>query len=159
MKTSTLLIVLLFLTSVQNAANKSTSNFVIIGDKTYYCDDVHVGKTSTKIFTDGRKYFKVPTFTINAYAQEGRYFEYLPVVNSSQDTTGWTFMQLIATRDGSRLYHYCSNCLKYDPLTGIIAPALTVYRYYIYKGGNLQLISDDKNSKAQLNGFGVKVVV
>ncbi len=155
MKTSALLILLLFHASVQNAANKPASNFVIIGDKTFYCDDVHVGKSSTKIFTDGRKYFKVSTFNISAYAQGGRFFEYLPVLNISNDTTGWAFMQLIATRDGSRLYRYCSNCLRYDPLTGIIAPVLTVYRYYIFKSGNLRLVSDDRNSKSLLKAFGV----
>lgn len=158
MKSSAFLFLLFFLTSGLYAADKSTDNFVIIGDETYYCDEVHPGKANTSIYTDGKLILKVPSFTINAYAQGGKFYEYLPVMNKKQDTTGWAFMLFITSHDGYRLYRYCSNCLKYDPVNGIIAPIVPVYRYYTFKSGKFVSVTDDHDLQAQLASYGVKVI-
>ena len=159
MKSLALLFLLVLLTSGLRAAGTPAENFIVIGDKTYFYDKVRVGKAFTRIYIDGRKFFKVPTFVVNAYAENGKFYEYLPVVSKYQDTAGWAFMEFIAMHDGYRLYRYCSNCLKYDPVTGIIAPIMPVYRYYIFKNGKFVSVSDDQNVNAQLAFFGVKVDV
>ena len=133
--TAFLLFLLVFLTSNMNAAGKTTDNFVIIGDQTYYCDQVRVGKAFTRIYIDGKQFFKVPTAFVDAYAEKGTFYEHLPILTKDQDTAGWAFMQFIASHDGNRLYRYCSNCLKYDPVNEKIDPTMPVYRYYIFKSG------------------------
>lgn len=157
MKTFALFLLFCFLVSGIYPANKPTGNFVIIYGNTYYCDDIHVGKSSTKIFYEGKKFIKIPTSKISAYAEGGSLFEYLPVINKNQDTTGWAFMQYIACSNGNRLYRYCSNCLKYDPVTGIIAPLNPIYRYYIFKNGSFVSVTDDQDMKEQLAVFGLKL--
>jgi hypothetical protein len=159
MKNSAFLFLLFFLTSGLYAADKSTDNFVIIGDETYYCDEVHPGKANTSIYIDGKQIFKVPTSYVDAYAQGGKFYEYLPVMNKNQDTMGWAFMQFITSHNGMRLYRYCSNCLKYDPVNGTIAPVVPLYRYYTFKSGKFVSVTDDHDLQSQLKEFGVKVIM
>jgi hypothetical protein len=159
MKSLTLLFLLFFMTTGLLAAQKSTENFVIIGDETYYCDEVHAGMAKTSIYIDGKLRFKVPSYVISAYAQSGKFFEYLPVLNKNQDTTGWAFMQFITSHDGNRLYRYCSNCLKYDPVNATVAPIVPVYRYYVFRSGKFVSVSDDQDLQSQLAVFGVKVTI
>ena len=159
MKTSLLLIALVLFSSVLVAAVKPTDNFIIIGDKTYYCDNVQPGKTFTRAYIDGKLFLKVQTKDITAYAKNGKLFEYLPVLNNGKDTTGWAFMEYLATHDGNRLYRYCSNCLHYDPVYSKIDPSMPVYRYYIFNGGKFVSVSDDYNLQAQVAPFGLKVAV
>lgn len=158
MKTLILFTLLVFLQSGLLAATKTTDTFIIIGDKTYYCDDIHVGQSKTSIYIDGRQFFKIPTFKVKAYCQKGRLYEYLPVVDKNLNTTGWAFMQYIASSEGKRLYRFCSNCIHYDPVSGKIAPTLPVYRYYTFKGGQFVSVTDDLNEKEELASFGVKAI-
>jgi len=157
-KSIILMLSILWIFSLE-AANKPTDTFIIIGDETYYCDEVHVGKANTRIYRDGKEILKVRTSLVNAYAQGGRFYEYLPVLNKNQDTTGWAFMQFITSHEGNRLYRFCSNCIHYDPVSGVIAPALPVYRYYIFKSGRFVSVTDDRDDlHAQLSTFNVKVL-
>jgi hypothetical protein len=158
MKSSAFLLLLFFLTSGLYAAHKSTDSFVIIGDQTYFCDEVQIGKVNTSICVDGDKVLKVPTNFVKAYVQGSKLYEYLPVLTQDQDTAGWAFMQFLASSKGNRLYLYCSNCLKYDPVNGTIAPTTPVYRYYIFKSGKFVSVTDDINEEAVLASFGVKVI-
>jgi hypothetical protein len=158
MKSSTLLVLLVLIASCFQVAGKSLDTFVIIGKETYFCDKVQVGRGYTRIYIEGRLFFKVPSFVVNAYAEKGSFYEYLPVVNKDQDTTGWAFMHFIASRGGKRLYRYCSNCLKYDPIDGEIAPSQPVYRYYTFESGKFVSVTDNGNIEDQLALFGVKVI-
>lgn len=158
MKNTALLSLLVFFSLGLKAADKLTDSFVIIGEKTFYCDKVHVGMGSTRIYIDGKQILKVPTFAINAYAENGMLYEYLPVLTKDQDTVGWAFMQFIASRNGSRIYRYCSDCLHYDPVNEKIAPTMPVYRYYTFKRGNFVSVSDDENVKEHLASFGVRII-
>jgi hypothetical protein len=159
MKKSIILMLLIIWIFNLQAANKPTDTFIIIGDETYYCDKVHVGKANTRIYRDGKEILKVRTSLVSAYAHEGKFHEYLPVLNKNQDTTGWAFMQFITSHEGNRLYRFCSNCIQYDPVSGIIAPVVPVYRYYIFKSGRFVSVTDDQDDlHAQLSSFNVKVL-
>lgn len=157
MKNSVILFLLVLFASGLFATAIPTDSFVIIGDKTYYCDKVQVGTTYTRAYIDGKIFLKYPSNSITAYADKGRFFEYLPVLNKNEEITGWAFMEFLASHDGNRLYRYCSNCLHYDPVTGKIAPAIPTYRYYIFNRGRFVSVSDDFNLQAQVAVFGVKV--
>jgi len=158
MKNSVILFLLVLFASGLFATSRPADNFVIIGDKTYYCDKVQVGSAFTRAYIDGKLIFKFPTNNMTAYAQKGRFFEYLPVLNQNAEITGWAFMEFLASNDGNRLYRYCSNCLHYDPVNGKIEPAIPTYRYYIFNGGRFVSVSDDNNLQAQVAVFGAKVV-
>ena len=157
MKTIALLFLIVIGSSGIFAANKNAANFVIIGDQTLYCDNVYIGPTNITIQMEGTQSVKVPTNRVNAYARGGCFYEYLPVMNENRETTGWAFMQFIASRDGKRLYRFCSDCIHYDPISGKIAPEIPVYRYYTFKGGEFVSVTNDQNVKEQLAWFGVKV--
>ena len=157
MKKSILLFLMVMFTFGLQAAVIPTDTYIIVGDKTYYCDEVHVGKSYTRIYTDDRQILKIPTALVTAYARGGKFYEYLPVLNQNQDTTGWAFMQYIASNDGNRLYQFCSNCLKYDPVSGKIEPTMPVYRYYTFNHGKFVSVTDDTDLQAQLSSFGVRV--
>jgi len=135
-----------------------TDTYIIVGENTYYCDEIHLGKAYTRIYSEGKQLLRVPTYLIKAYARGGKFYEYLPVLTQDQDTAGWAFMQFIASRDGERLYQFCSNCLKYDPVTGKIEPTMPVYRYYTFNHGKFVSVTDDTNLQAQLSSFGVRVI-
>jgi hypothetical protein len=158
MKKIMILILMLQIGSVIQAADETMTNYIVVGDETLYCEKVFIGKVSTKIYVNGNQLIKLPTYLVDAYEQDGKYFERLPVVNKKQDTAGWAFMQYIAARGEYKLYRYCSNCVHYDPSTDQIGPAFPVFRYYIFKNGKFVTIAEDQNVKNLLNKFGVKLI-
>jgi hypothetical protein len=159
MRNTILIFLLVIGTYSLQAADRSTGTFIIIGSDTYFCDEVHPGKAFTRIYNDGKLFMKVPTAIVKAYAHGNKFYEYLPVINTEKDTTGWAFMEYITSQDGNRLYRFCSNCIHYDPVSGKIDPVLPVYRYYTFKQGVFISVTDDQNNlRAQLSSFNVKVV-
>lgn len=158
MKKIIILFLLLAATSGIQAKPIIAESFIIMGEETYYCDDIRVGPSNFKITTLNGIDVKIETGSIDAYSKDGYYYEKLPVVNKNQDTSGWAFMQYIASRDGYKLYRYCSNCVHYDPATDEIAPSTSIYRYYIFKDGKYVTVTDDQNTKALLMRFGVKMI-
>ena len=148
----------MLLTSFTKANPNIAGSYIIMGDETFFCDDIRVGPSSFKITTLNGVNVRISTGSIDAYSKDGSFFEKLPVVNKNQDTSGWAFMQYLASRDEYKLYRYCSNCSHYDPATGEIAPVTPVYRYYIFKNGSFVTVTDDHNAKNLLKRFGVKVI-
>jgi len=87
-----------------------------------------------------------------------KFYGYFTIFKSDLYTVGLAFMQYITSCDGNRLYRYCSNCLKYDPVNEKIDPELPVYRYYIFKSGKFISVTDDFDLQSQVASFGVKVI-
>lgn len=156
MKTS--LILLLILLSAGVWAKTTGDNFVVADGVTYYCNAMKTGFTKTHIFTKNGDIINVPNNHVKAYKLNGHLFELLPLVNSSGDTVDRAFMELIAVRNGIRLYKYCTNCCKYDPLNNVIAPLNRVFRYYIYQDGKMKLLTNEVEKNNFLNYFNVKVI-
>jgi hypothetical protein len=158
-KNSALLILFVMITSAMQAGDKLTDNFVVVGNETYYCNDLSVGNMNTSISVEGNTLLKIPTKAVKAYVKGEKLYEYLPVINQEKDTVGWAFMQYLASNNGSRIYLYCSDCLNYDPVNRKIAPEIPVYRFYVFKGGKFVTVTDDLNEEEVLATFGVKVIV
>lgn len=158
-KKSILLIPFVMITCAMKAGDKLTDNFVVVGNETYYCDDVTVGNMNTSISVDGNTLLKIPTKAVKAYVKGEKLYEYLPVIDKDKDTVGWAFMQYLTSNNGSRIYLYCSDCLNYDPINRTIAPAIPVYRFYVFKSGKFVTVTDDLNEEEVLATFGVKVIV
>ena len=156
MKTS--LIIMLILLSAGLWAKTTGDNFVVANGVTYYCETMKTGFTKTHIYTKDGNIINVPNNNVKAYRLNGHLFELLPLVNFSGDTVDLAFMELIAIRNGIRLYKYCSNCCKYDPLDNVIAPLNRVFRYYIYKNGKMKLLTNEVETNNILAFFNVKVI-
>jgi hypothetical protein len=158
MKTLILLcLAILLITGIQ-ATGKRTDCFVVVGNETIFCDKIFVGKSTFRLVDDGKQLMRIQSPEIKAFSMYGNLFERLPVVNTNNDTSGWAFMQFIASNNGYRLYRYCSNCVHFDPVTGKIAPENAVYRYYIFKGGKYVKVLDENNVKSELAKYGVRLV-
>ncbi|MBK7031332.1 MAG: hypothetical protein IPH45_19980 [Bacteroidales bacterium] len=158
MKTLIILSFIILSTLWVSASEKSGNSYIIVGNETFYCDMLRVGKGSTKAYLGGKRLLKMPTQMIDAYSQNGVVFEKMPIICKNNDTAGWAFMQLISSRNGYSLYRFCSNCIHYDPAEGIINPIYPVYRYYIFKKGKFVSLVDENNAKEQLAKFGVKML-
>jgi len=157
MKT-TLIMILLGLLSTGVPAKTAGDGFVVANGITYFCQSFKIGLINTCIVTLTGDMVKVPNSHVQAYQLNGRQYELLPLVNASGDTIDLAFMEFISMRNGSRLYRYCSNCCKYDPLNGEIAPLNRVYRYYVLKNGELRLLSDNHETGKILASFNVRVI-
>lgn len=147
MKTPMILCWLLIYSALAFAENTG-DDFVVADGATYLCHEMRMGFINTRIVTTEGEVVKVPNYKVEAYRVNGHQFELLPLINYNGDTVDRAFMEFICTRDGNRLYRYCSNCSKYDPLNGQIAPLNRVYRYYIMRNGQMKLLTEkDENSK------------
>lgn len=157
MKTS-LIIIMLMAFSAGASPESTGDGFVIADGITYFCQDMRIGLAKTLIVTTGGDIVKVPSNKVQAYRLNGHQYELLPLVNRRGDTLAQAFMEFITMRYGHRLYRYCSNCSKYDPLNGEIAPINRVYRYYVLHEGRMKLLPDEEEAAKILAYFNVKVI-
>jgi hypothetical protein len=157
MKTMSI-IILLLLCSSGVWAGSFDDGFVVADDITYFGSDIKIGSFKIVIQTEDGEIRKMPTREVKAFRTNGRQFEFLPVTNTKGDTADMAFMEFITMRDGNRLYCYCSDNCKYDPLNGEIAPPIRVYRYYVLKNDKLNLLSDDKEVDQAMAYFNVRIV-
>lgn len=156
MKTS-LIIIMLVLLSTGLPAESTGDGFIVADGVTYFCQTMRTGLAHTRIVTIDGDIVKVPNNSVQAYRLNGHQFELMPLVDRGGDTIEFAFMEFIAMSNDSRLYRYCSNCSKYDPLNGEIAPLNRVYRYYVLRDGHLKLLKDEDETGTTLEFFNVKV--
>jgi len=156
MKTS-LIIIMLTLFSAGALAESIGDGFVVADGITYFCQAMKTGLVKTRIMTIDGDVVKVPNNSVQAYRLNGHQYELLPLVNRRGDTIDRAFMEFLAMRNGSRLYRYCSNCSKYDPLSGEIAPLNPVYRYYVLREGRMKLLTDE-DANVNMAFFNIKVL-
>lgn len=156
MKTPMILCWLLIFSTLAFAENTG-DNFVVAGGSTYLCQEMRIGFLNTRIITTDGKIIKVPNHRVEAYRVNGHQYELLPLINFNGDTVDMAFMEFICTREGTRLYRYCSNCSKYDPLKCEIAPINRVYRYYILRDGQMKLLTEKDETSKFMSYFKVRV--
>ncbi|MBK7211843.1 MAG: hypothetical protein IPH88_00800 [Bacteroidales bacterium] len=159
MKTLMIITIAMVLYIATTAMESVKNNYVISGDEMLLCEKVNIGKDNTRLFRQGKLWLKMSTSAVDAYCQNGKYFEKMPVVNKNQDTAGWAFMERIAGRENLNLYRYCSNCAHYDPLTEEIAPQNLIYRYFIFSGKKFVKVINENEVKDQLAYFGVRQMI
>lgn len=143
---------------VYSMADDELDNFVVADNgAVYFYKKLKFGFTNIQIISlDGTK-IKIPNMGIKAYSYKGHQFELLPITNCKGDTLGYAFMEFISKRNGSRLFRYCSNCINYDPLNGVIAPLNKLYRYYVVKSGKIKLISCLEDFSELMTFYKVKI--
>jgi hypothetical protein len=158
MKKINVLLVLLFIVFGSQAKSPVTKNYVISNGETYFCEKVIPGPANTRIYNAAGEVIKIPCQLIESFKQDDEVFVKLPVISKSNDTIGLAFMQYISSRAGMQLFRYCSRCLQYDPLEGVIAPVNPVFRYYVFKGGKFFDLLDEDNLESYLSFFNVRII-
>ncbi|NTW23430.1 MAG: hypothetical protein HGA37_01920 [Lentimicrobium sp.] len=153
-----LIILMLVIFSTGAMAESDGDDFVVADGVTYFCQDMRIGLLRTWIYTPDGGIVKVSNNNVQAYRLNGRQYELLPLIDRCGDTVDHAFMEFIAMRNGNRLYRYCSNCSKYDPLNGEIAPLNFVYRYYVSENGHLKLLTEEEVNGDALACYKVKVI-
>jgi len=157
MKTPLIFFMLVLFSTVVLAESEG-EDFVVADGVTYFCRDMRIGLLKTYIYTPEGSIVKVSNSNVQAYRLKGHQYELLPLIDHSGDTVDYAFMEFIAMQNGNRLYRYCSNCSKYDPLNGEIGPLNRVYRYYIYSNGQLKLLTMEDVSGEIMACFNVKLI-
>ncbi|HPT14709.1 MAG TPA: hypothetical protein PK796_07980 [Bacteroidales bacterium] len=152
------IIACLIMLSIAATAGTPGKDFVIADGVYYDCAEIHRGFSNTTITTTDGEKVKVPNFLVQSFRQHGRQYELLPLVNGKGDTVAMTYMELIACHNGCSLYRYCTNCNKYDPLSGEIAPMNHIYRYFVLKNGKISLLHDDATTCDAMAFFNVRVI-
>jgi hypothetical protein len=158
MKNLFVLLSIILVTSVCQAISPPINDIVVSDGKTYFCDKVIMGTASAKIINAAREAFKIPSKSVESFTKNGQVFMKLPVITKANDTIGMAFMQYINSRSELQLFRYCSNCLKYDPVEGVIAPVNNIYRYYIFKSGKFFMLLDGNDLDIFFDFFGVRVM-
>lgn len=157
MKIPASILVLVFL-SMSVCATGVIENFVIADGVVYQITGMRKGITNTRITTTSGEIVKIPNASIKSYRINGHQYDLLPMLDYRGDTLAAAFMELIAARNGSRLYRYCSNCNKYDPVNQEIAPMNRIYRYYVLKSGRLSLLYDEETTCKAMAFFSVRIL-
>ncbi len=153
-----LIILILALLSPEGHANSSGEGFIVAEGMTYQILDMTTGFSHTRVMTTEGQVLKVPNNSVTAYRMNGHQYELLPLLTCQGDTLCQVFMEFISRRDGCRLYRYCSNCGKYDPLNWEIAPQNHIYRYYLLRNGHLKLLKSEAETNDTLAWFNIRVM-
>lgn len=151
------IIIILSLFALPLLAFTEESAFVATADHTYFCNEISMGFASTIVKNADGSYLKIPNSEVKAFRLNGRQYEKMPLVSNAGDTVTYTFMEFICSKDGYRLYRYCTNCNHYDPLNGEIAPINHIYRYYVLVDGKIRLLNCADSLKKAMSFFKVKV--
>ena len=152
------IVLIVVMLSLGVTGSNAAPDFVIADGMIYYCTGIHKGFAKTRITTTDGETLKIPNHMVQSFRQNGHQYELLPLVNGKGDTVAMTYMELIATHNGSSLYRYCTNCNKYDPLSGEIAPINRIYRYYVLKNGRLKLLHDGASTDNAMAYFKVRML-
>ena len=122
-------------------------SYVKAGDKVYIGQELKMGLFNTKVISSDGSITKIPYRNVQAYMDGTHLFESLPVVNESNDTTRFAFMEYLTSRNGLRLYRYGN----YDEKD-------TKYEYFVFRGGQFHLRLNQTNAQTTLAFFGIKTV-
>jgi hypothetical protein len=157
MKKIVVLLVVISFAAVVQVAGKM--NYVTVGEKTYFSDDIKIGLTNVRIVTEDGITLLAPLKNVDSYMIDGKVYDRLPLVCLSGTVKCSTLMELVAFRNGLRLYKYNSGgenrnlgCCFADE-SGVKA------MFFVYQDGELHLRVDEKNVKTVFPFFHLKIKV
>ena len=130
-------------------------DYVVIGDKTYFSEDVRVGFNNIRISTENGLMLKAPLNHVETYMVDGKLCERLPLICNDGSVRCTALMELVTVKNGLRLYKCYQNvgnrdlgCCFYDEMK-------LECMFFVYKDGELYLRVDKKNAQTVFPFFGV----
>ena len=149
MKNSLVIIVLLLLCAGAQAITGSKDiSYLKTKDTVYFGQDLKIGLFSSKIISSDGSFTKIPNRDITGYLHDSKLFEYLPVINESNNIHCYSMMQYITQRSGLNLYRY--NCYDGNDIKSC---------YFVFKDGKFYLRIDQRNALTVLPFFGIKNII
>ena len=151
------LVVLLALVSFAFVIQSSGKlNYVTTGEKTYFSNDVKVGINKVKIESEDGITVKLPLSRVNSYMVDGKLFERLPLICNDGSVRGNDLMELVAFRNGLRLYKYFPGKNSKDLGCCFYDESNLKAMFYIYKDGKLYLRVNEENANTVFPFFGIE---
>lgn len=134
-------------------AGKEISYFIVHG-KSYFSEETKVVFDRIRMHTEEGVVLTIPLNKVDAYSIEGKVFHRLPLVCRRGKERGNALLELVAHRNGLRLYRYYSTycrlgCL-FEHNTGMTG------MYFVYKDNQYHVSVDERNFRTLLPFFGVQ---
>jgi hypothetical protein len=153
-KVFVLLAIVSFATSGM-AANEM--DYAIFNGKAYFCEHAKVLFNKIRLHWEDGTDLIIPLKEVDTYCVDGRIFNRLPLLCKKGEVKQSVFLELVAQRNGLRLYRYCSmddslgTCFMDNTgRTGI---------YVVYnKDNELHLCVDKENMQTVLPFFHLNII-
>lgn len=129
--------------AISTMAKAGVPDYVICDNEIKYFDKVRFGLTSSLVGVEETGKVRYNANDIVAFRKNGRIYEKVPVIHNNKDTGRYAFMELVAYRNGMKVYR--------DKLeSGLLTPE---YDYLVYQEGRFIVKFDEKNTKTLSNFF------
>lgn len=155
MKRTLVLLAAIFFALATQVAGKIS--YVTTGDKTYFSEDVKVGYTNVRITDENGIKLKMHLKNVDSYMIDGKLYDRLPLVCRNGNVKCTALLELVAFRNGLRLYKYYSEGTNDDLGCCFIDGSENQAMYFVYKDGNLYLRVDEKNAETVFPFFNMKL--
>ena len=140
---------------VLSASAANYLDYVVIGDKTYFSEDVRVGFNNIRISTENGLTLKAPLKKVETYMAKGKLCERLPLVCNDGSVRCTALMELVASKNGLRLYKCCPNASNRDLGCCFYDEMKIEAMFFVYKDGELYLRVNKRNAETVFPFFGV----
>ena len=155
MKKIVVLLAIISFAAVTQVAGRM--NYVTVGEKTYFSDDVKIGLTHVRILTENGMTLKTPLKNVDSYMIDGKLYDRLPLVCRDGSVKCTALLELVAFRNGLRLYKYYSGRMNKNLGCCFIDESGIKAMFFVYKDGELYLRVDEKNVETVFPFFNLKV--
>ena len=129
--------------AISTMTKAGVPDYVISDNEVKYFDKVRFGLTSSLVGVEETGKVRYKTNDIVAFRKNGRVYEKVPVIQNNKETGRYTFMELVAYRNGMKVYRE-----KLDG--GLLSRE---YDYFVYREGRFVVKFDEKNTKTLSNFF------
>jgi len=134
---------------------KGELDYVTIGDKTYFSDDIKIGASNLRICTENGLTIKAPMKKIDAYLVKGRRCKRLPLISYNGEVKCTGLLELVSFRNGLNLYKYHPKIGNKDLGCCFYEESGLVAMFFVYKNEKLYLRVNKNNAKTIFPFFGV----
>ncbi len=114
-------------------------DYIVTTDEVNYFEKVRYGISSVILGIKNSGKVRYDSEDVIAFRKDGHTFERVPVIFNNKETGKYTFMELVAYRNGFKLY-------RHSYYTGINSP--TSYEFFVFKDGCFHVSFDEKNFKS-----------
>lgn len=129
--------------AITTLAKAGVPDYVICDNEIKYFDKVRFGLTTSLVGIEESGKVRYNANDIVAYRKNGRIYEKVPVIQNNKETGRFKFMELVAYRNGMKVYRE-----KLE--SGLLSPE---YDYFVYQGDRFVVKFDEKNTKTLSNFF------
>lgn len=121
---------------ISTMVSAGSPDYVATADGVDYFKKIRYGFKSVIIGIKESGRVRYDKGEVIAFRKDGHVFERVPVIVNNTDTGKYAFMELVAYRNGFKLY-------RHSHYTGINTP--TAYEYFVFKDGCYHVSFDEKN--------------